>query len=256
MKINASKWSGLSSDWCLILRAVSHQGSFSSGGWSVIMVVCHHGGCLLSVWFVIRVVTHSSTGWSLIRVVSDYEVVCHHEGRLLSVWFVIRVVTHQQGGLSSGWSLIMRWSVIMRVGGHQGGLSSRWSLIRIVFHHEVVSHHEGGLPSGWSLIMGVVFRDQCGLSPGWSLIAGSPILWSCAYLVVNTKVVVICAVKLYLGSDAALRQEYALNSMQANTLTLDAEFQFYLFQLPLWRADGSGLYWPNGCSGTETWRRR
>ena len=44
----------------------------------------------------------------------------------------------------------------------------------------------------------------------------------CAYLVVNTKVVVICAVKLYLDSDAALRQKYALNSMQATTLTLDA----------------------------------
>ena len=33
---------------------------------------------------------------------------------------------------------------------------------------------------------------------------------------------VICAVKLYLGSDVALRQKAALNSMQATTLTLDA----------------------------------
>ena len=68
-----------------------------------------------------------SLGLSFIRMVSD-------QGGLSSGWFLILSVFHTDG-LSLGLSLI-------RVVSHEDGLSSGLSFIRVIFH-------QGGLSLGW-----------------------------------------------------------------------------------------------------------
>ena len=78
------------------------------------------------------------------------------------------MVVFQRGGLSSGRSF-------HRVVSHQGGLSTGWSLIMVVFQQcglssgwsfNRVLSHQGGLSTGWSLTR--VFFPQGSFSSGWS----------------------------------------------------------------------------------------